>query len=213
MIKILTTWRKHITIFRLLYWAVAIATFRHSAIGFATLEHGNVLLGGLAALAVDIGMLLSAEKLQKRPSVWLVLGLLVSAGISVYSQFLHAVTNATAIAVAPGATWLGEIAIQTINYRIIIIPIALPLLVVLYSFAAKVSEIVESVSKTQPVTNPLQISTTATKKEQALALLELHPRLDASTLSEKVGCSPTTAYNAIREFSGNGSKPKERIAA
>lgn len=127
----------HVTIFRLLYWAVVVATFRHSAAGFATLEHGNLWFGALSALAVDVGMMLAAEHLQRRVTPALVAGLAVAAAASVYSQFLYAVVNADAIAVSAGASWLGAFGTDIINARVVILPVLLPLLAVIYSFAAR----------------------------------------------------------------------------
>jgi len=96
-------WQK-VTLFRLLYWSVALATYRHSAIGLSTLESGSLVLGALGAIAIDIGMILAAERLRTGGGnrKWLIAGLILSASASVYSQLLYTVTYAEAVSVR---TW------------------------------------------------------------------------------------------------------------
>jgi len=166
---------------------VAIATFRHSSIGFATLEQGNVLLGALAAVAVDIGMLLAAERLRDthQNRAWLVGGLSCAALASVYSQLLYTVTHADAVAVAPGAEWMHDAAETVINLRVVIIPVLLPLLAVVYSFASRTAASSTVYTETRTATiadwRGLVASLNGDRPadyESALALLEAH-NLDA----------------------------------
>jgi len=133
-------WQK-VTLFRLLYWSVALAIYRHSAIGLSTLESGNLILGALGALAIDIGMILAAEKLRAGDGnrKWLIVGLMLSAAASVYSQLLYTVSYAQSVSVAPGAMWMEDIAQLVIDMRVLVIPILLPALAVVYSFASEVS--------------------------------------------------------------------------
>jgi hypothetical protein len=120
-----------------LYIAVSVATFRHSAYGFASIEGGSFWWGALSALAVDAGMILSASSLRKTRNVWLVLGLVVSAIASTYTQLLYAMMNATAVALADGAAWLGDYATWIVDVRVLVLPALLPSLSVVYAFAAK----------------------------------------------------------------------------
>lgn len=145
----------HITAWRVLYWLVAGATFRHSMIGFATLEHGNLLLGALSAMAVDAGLLLAAERIRDRATWALGIGLFVAAFGSVYSQLLYSVTNASSLAVAPGAWWLGDVALYLIRARVVVLPLLLPVQVVVYAFASKVQES----AVLPPVQSPVRIET------------------------------------------------------
>jgi len=126
---------RHITAFRLLYWGTAIATFRHSALGFTTVE-GRLFWGALSALAVDIAMLLAAEKLRETRSHWLIAGLAVACCASVYSQSLFTVTHSAAVEIAAGALWMQEIAQWIIDLRVIVIPILLPAQVVIFALAS-----------------------------------------------------------------------------
>jgi len=131
-------WQK-VTLFRLLYWSVALATYRHSAIGLSTLESGSLVLGALGAIAIDIGMILAAERLRTGGGnrKWLIAGLILSASASVYSQLLYTVTYAEAVSVAPGAMWMENVAQLVIDMRVLVIPVLLPALAVVYSFALK----------------------------------------------------------------------------
>jgi len=135
--------RRHVTLFRVLYWTVAVATFRHSAIGFATLEGGDVALGALSAAAVDVGMMLAAERLptvrnwRAIAAICLALGLVLAAAASIYSQLLYAVTHADAVVIAAGALWMGEWAMWIANARVVVFPFLLPTLAVVYAFASR----------------------------------------------------------------------------
>lgn len=124
-------------LFFILYVAVSIATFRHSAYGFASIEGGSFWWGALSALAVDAGMVLSASSLRKVRNVWLIIGLATSAIASTYTQLLYAMMNATAVTLADGAAWLGDYAVWIVDLRILLLPALLPALAVVYAFASK----------------------------------------------------------------------------
>lgn len=124
-------------LFYALYIAVAFATFRHSARGFASIEGGSFWWGALSALAVDVGMMLSATGLRKSRTWSLVIGLTVSAVASTYTQWLYAVMHSQAIAVAPGAEWINGTARMIIDVRVLLLPALLPMLSVIYAFSAK----------------------------------------------------------------------------
>jgi hypothetical protein len=137
--------RDWITIlFYLLYVAVAAATFRHSAIGFASIEGGSVMWGVLSALAVDAGMMLSASGLRKARTKPLVIGLVISAVASTYTQLLFAMSHAGAVTVAPGAEWMSDFARTIIDVRVLALPALLPSLSVVYAFSAKSGGVVHT---------------------------------------------------------------------
>ena len=125
------------SLFFALYIIVAVATFRHSAIGFASLERGSILWGIVAALAIDVGMIVSASHLRQGFSFFPALGLFVAASTSVYTQILYSVMYAEQVEAASGALWMGNSATWIIEKRVIILPVLLPLLAVVYAFAAK----------------------------------------------------------------------------
>jgi len=124
-------------LFAALYILVTVATLRHSAAGFASIESGHVVWGYLSALAVDVGMALSATGLRKRWRWSLFLGLVISAAASTFTQLLYAVGNAAVMPVAPGANWLGDYAQLIADVRVVVLPALLPALSIVYSFAAK----------------------------------------------------------------------------
>jgi hypothetical protein len=193
----------HVTLFRLLYWTVAVATFRHSAIGFATLEAGSVVLGALAATAVDVGMMLAAERLRDAHGLdaWLVGGLSLAAVASVYSQLLYAVTNASAVAIAPGAIWMQSAATWIVNLRVIILPVLLPTLAVVYSFASR-TDLTAAVAM-PPQSGAVEIAEATTKTERARLILAAAPTADNETVAALVGCSSSTVR--LARNGGNGA--------
>lgn len=135
------------TLFVILYFLVTVATLRHSAAGFASLEGGSVGWGYLSALAVDAGMALSATGLRKRFDWSLLIGLLVSASASTFTQLLYAVAHAALMPVADGAAWMGDAAVLIANWRVVALPALLPLLSIVYSFASKSVDAQETVDE------------------------------------------------------------------
>lgn len=197
LLTIVRAWnvvRANINLFRLLYWSVAIATFRHSAIGFATLEAGNVLLGALAATAVDVGMMLAAEHVRRVHNWrtgqpwWLVGGLVLAALASIYSQLLYAVTNASAVEIAAGALWMQQAARAIVDARVIVLPVLLPTLAVVYSFASRTAA--EAVVA-GPVPEP-----PSTFTERARVMLSLAPDATNGQLAQLLGCDPSVISKA-----------------
>ena len=184
--------KRNVTLWRLLYWTVAVATFRHSMIGFATLEGGNLWLGALAAVAVDIGMILAAESLQSHRSNWLIAGLVLAASASFYSQELYAVTHADAIGIAPGANWMQDFAIWIVDLRVVILPLLLPLQAVVYSFASQSSP---QESQDRFAGTPQLVG--FTKKEQCQALALQYPDARPAQIAALVGCATSTASRAL----------------
>lgn len=165
---------RHITPFRLLYWGTAIATFRHSALGFATVE-GSLFWGALSALAVDIAMLLAAERLRYDRGPWLIAGLVVASCACVYSQGLYMVSHAQAVKIASGAMWMEELAQRIIDLRVIIIPFLLPAQVVIFAIAS------QSQAEAEP-----EGATPQTKIQWCKALFRLKPNASPTRVAEAV---------------------------
>jgi len=190
-------------LFVALYLLVTIATLRHSAVGFASLEGGNVAWGYLSALAIDAGMILSATGLHKRRSFWLVIGLIVSMAASTFTQALYAVSHAGVMTVAVGAQWLGAMAQQIANARVIVLPALLPALSIVYSFASK------DIGATDDAVDVAEIQRERDEARQLVAqfsreidaLRKAAPLIDA--LPMQVRAKLYTMAN------GNGIKPKE----
>jgi hypothetical protein len=183
-----------------LYVAVSVATFRHSAHGFASIEGGSFWWGALSATAVDVGMILSASSLRKTRNVWLVSGLIVSAVASTYTQLLYAMMTAAAVPTAAGVAWLGERATWVINVRVLILPALLPALAVVYAFAAKTGDDKEPALREE--VNAI-LALRLGKEETARRIWQLsdngHGAFSAPYVAELAQCGVRTAQKAKPE--------------
>lgn len=201
--RLLQQLRASVTPFRILYYGVATYTLRHSALGFATIEpDASMAWAYLAAAVVDVGMLLAAEALRDKVTAWMVAGLLTSCLLSAFSQLLFAATNAGPLLIAPGAEWMRPFATWLIQLRVVVLPLAMPLLVIVYAFASKMPQ-----SEAQPVPSAgSNGKPRATYHEQVLALLRQNPRLSAEALQNAVGCKDArTVRRAIAAWEADGA--------
>lgn len=185
-----------------LYIIVALATFRHSSIGFASIESGSIFWGAMSALAVDIGMMLSATGLRTRKktrslTVSLLVGLIVSAGASIYTQLLFAVLHAQPIYPAAGAEWMNDFALWLIQRRILIMPALLPVLCIVYSFSVKESEEIQVKFQTTKA-----YSSSKTKIEQCIDFFKTSPEATLQHAADLIGCSVQTASTAKHRLDG-----------
>jgi len=183
-----------------LYIAVSVATFRHSAHGFASIEGGSFWWGALSATAVDVGMILSASSLRKTRNAWLVGGLVVSAIASTYTQLLYAMMNSAAVTVAAGADWLGSFATWIVNVRVLVLPALLPSLAVVYAFASK-QEQIEEVELQSKVNEILALGLSKTETAERIWQLSHngYGTFTAPLVAELAQCSVRTAQNARPE--------------
>lgn len=149
--------------YELIYIAVAIATFKHSSWAYSvTLEGaapeidwaawspslpglwslGGLLMwffwGGLMAMAVDVSMFFAAREIR-RGNKFHILTFAVAAIFSAATQLIYATTHAVDLeyissslaAVQPNTGWLWTVA----EYRIVYLPISLPLTAIIYTVA------------------------------------------------------------------------------
>ncbi len=149
--------------YELIYIAVAIATFKHSSWAYSvTLEGaapeidwatwspslvggwaiGGLLLwffwGGLMAMAVDVSMFFAAREIR-RGNKFHILTFAIAAIFSAATQLIYATTHAVDLeyvssslaAVQPNSGWLWTVA----EYRIVYLPISLPLTAIIYTIA------------------------------------------------------------------------------
>lgn len=134
-------------LFDLLFLIISVATFRHTAAGFASIE-GSAGAGYLSAVGIDVTMYLAALALNTNLSRWgrVAVGaaLLFAVLSSAVAQLLFSVTHAEALIIAPGATWFRQ-AQSIINWRVVWMPFSLPVFALLVSVAGKAQD-VESVS-------------------------------------------------------------------
>lgn len=135
--------------FLVVYISISIATVYHSAFGFGTLEgldnnstvSDNLrfwLLGGLSAASIDIGMgAVVYAMLSGKRSKFLSISLIVLALFSAYTQIIYASVFAKDIFTVVKNEDLRPIMQTALDYRILLLPIALPFLAVFFGFSAK----------------------------------------------------------------------------
>lgn len=122
----------------LLWLALALAltgSLTHVAWGFATLEQGNLVLGYIQAIAVDVGLFAIAVGIQQnraqgRPTGALWGGVFFFSAISTYANLLHGLAFASPL-VLPGWEWL-------VALRPFLLSAVLPILVVYLAEVAAV---------------------------------------------------------------------------
>jgi hypothetical protein len=138
------------------YAAIAIATFRHTAWGFGTLEttllapiltrSGAVfwITGGLSAAALDAGLAGTVLAIQLRarrgnPTRGLFFLIAFVAAMATMTQLLYAVTHAvpTEQVIINVAPKLQPFAQALWDYRVLVLPALLPGLSVAYAFVAR----------------------------------------------------------------------------
>lgn len=170
--------------FKLVYWIIALATAQHTAWGAATTMQGvqpsdpAIALGwwvqGLAfAIAIDFTMVMVATKIRNgdsapqslgvwrlRASVnWYVVTFAIVAGISFYFQLLYAWAHAQSLPQAGGIaqSWIDRLT-GLIEARVIIAPLALPLVATLYTIGGfgKGGERTIRRNAAQPIAQPLR---------------------------------------------------------
>lgn len=114
----------------LLWLALALALFgslTHVAWGFSTLEQGNMILGYIQAVAVDVGLFAIAVGIQRarfeqRSTRTLWGGVFFFSGISTYANLLHGLAFSSRLDL-PGWEWL-------VFLRPFLLSAVLPILVV-----------------------------------------------------------------------------------
>lgn len=138
--------------FEILYLAVAIATFSHTVwsaafafegppppVGSTEYYHWQ-MSGILIAIAVDVGMLLTSRFLQSakmlKQKVILAISFVVAALASFYTQLLYMGYHTPIIPMSEGVAeyWMPFLT-QMIEARVILLPLALPVLATIYTIA------------------------------------------------------------------------------
>lgn len=135
--------------FELLYLSIALATFEHSVWASAYLFEGSAsegtvwfyLKGWLIAIAVDLGMLLISRFLQDANDlsqiVVLVISFLLAAVSSFYLQMVYILAHTPTFVVSSGvsAYWANSFLINLLDARVLLLPLALPVLASSYTIA------------------------------------------------------------------------------
>lgn len=133
--------------FEILYLAIAIATFQHTAWTASYLFEGPqaegrttwIVQGALIAIAVDVGMLMTSRFLvgaRGRQKVVLVSAFVIAAITSFFFQLVYMAIHTPTVTVSAGvnASWSAFLN-NVIEARVLIIPLALPVLATVYTMA------------------------------------------------------------------------------
>lgn len=134
--------------FEILYLAIAIATFSHTAWAAAYMfdgpppEGGEVrwwVGGALIAIAVDVGMLMTSRFLVRaegRQQLVLTIGFIIAAVTSFYFQVLYIAIHTPEVTISPGVSpaWASVLQVL-VDARVLVIPLALPVLATVYTLA------------------------------------------------------------------------------
>jgi hypothetical protein len=170
--------------FELLYLAIAIATFQHTAWTAAYLFEGPqpegstmwIIQGALIAIAVDIGMLLTSRFLvgaHGRQKLVLIVAFIIAAVTSFFFQLVYMAIHTPTVVVSVGVSekWAGFLQ-SVIDSRVLLLPLALPVLATVYTLArlthvkANVPEAVPQMSDDDP-----QLTVTVTRIDKNLLQL------------------------------------------
>lgn len=187
-----------ITLFAL-YFLISVATFRHSAVGFASIE-GHIAWGMLSALAIDAGMILAAIGLRKTRNKWYLVGLVISAVASTYTQLLYSMAHSQTVTVAPGAVWMQSAALVIINLRIVVLPALLPGLAIVYSLVAEM-DVQQDMQSWRELVERWKASNA--KPGQIAMAVKMSANGDAppvGELADAIGCAATTVSRAYEKL-------------
>lgn len=146
--------------FEWLYIAISIATFTHTSWGASMsfeglpptgddwLVHAQWAVAGyLIAIAIDVGMFMSARFVAKTRSWSMAIAFLVAAVSSFYMQVLYIYHHSPAITNGAGVSpYWKESLVGLIDARVILLPLLLPVLAVVYTLSRMAAEDAEAMT-------------------------------------------------------------------
>lgn len=132
------------------YIVIAIATFTHTTWSAANVFQGNMpghtlslaviwwyIQGGLVAIAIDIGMLVSADSIAKKYTKTMLMAFILAAIASAYTQLLYATHHVSVFTFGEGVTPAWQYRLQAlIDARVVFMPLALPAFAIIYTISA-----------------------------------------------------------------------------
>jgi hypothetical protein len=137
----------NISFFDVVFVLIAIATFRNSYWSVSYVFDGTqpsdgfgsviwVIWGAFFAFCVDFGMFKLSQKLMQKFNFVVLFAYTFAAFISVYLQIIYASYHTTAFEFSSGIN-SGVLSVLTdiVNWRLIVLPISLPLFSVIYTLA------------------------------------------------------------------------------
>lgn len=188
-----------------------IGSLYHVAWSFSTLQGGDMRMGYVQAIAVDVGLAALTIGIQQRrragrPTGRLWAGVVLFAAISTYANLLHGFAHAEESMLASVPTWLKVM-------RPWLLSAALPLLVVYLSEIASEDDtartnIERSVEAGDDETRTKAEVGALSKEDAKRLIVVLHsdqPTLSQRELSERIGRSLSTTNEYIAELRSVGA--------
>lgn len=189
-------------VFELVYIAISVATFTHTMFASAITFEGPppdwskdpahtifwYLSGALVAVAIDVGLFLSAREISRRRSLPMFIAFFVAAVASFYTQTLYAVYHMADIKFASGVTDYWQEALKPgADARVIILPLMLPLFAVVYTLARINSHGQKEEEKPKEVPKPVPAPVPQLTPDDLRIMMRdvLKEMLPASTESEQ----------------------------
>jgi hypothetical protein len=212
----------------LVYYAIAIATFTHTMWAAAMVFQGSkptgtldqawwYFQGALLAVAIDVGMILSARILAREWS-WAMLAAFVLAAIaSAYTQVLYATHHADAFVFGAGVTdeWVNRLQRLT-DARVVLLPLALPAFAIIYTLSAHPTEEKqpeEPIITHEPVKPVVKVSFEVDSEDDDFAWSNNKGSYFKSEYTEKVYGPYDTALKRDIQQQGHRTREQAKIEA
>lgn len=172
--------------FQVVYYAIAAATFSHTTWSAATVFQGNspndpiallwwIVQGALLAVAIDIGMLFSAEAYATTRSRAMLAAFVLAAIASGYTQVLYSLHHAARFEMGEGVSieWAHRLQ-RLVDARVVLLPLALPLFAIIYT----ISKTEEDKAQARHVSEEAALNTLRLQEEMRAALAEEPPKAE-----------------------------------
>lgn len=167
--------------FALVYLAIAVSTFGHTSWAGSFVFEGVppgpdqlvraiqwAIAGGLLAVAVDVGMFVTAHQLPHsfgKQRLVLLISFVVAAAVSAFTQILYVAHHSAPFALSEGISpYWAPLLSHLADARVIIMPISLPIFAILYTITRMFIEkpVAETTQqKEEPVKREIQVSAPA----------------------------------------------------
>lgn len=139
----------HINPFELVYLCISIATFQHTAWGAGYVFEGHpptgiwVLLwwlaGSLIAVAIDVGMLVTAKQIERasigKNSLIYIITFCVAAMASYYFQVLYTLAHTDSFIYGEVSVYWWQNLHGMVDARVVLVPAILPTFAILYTLS------------------------------------------------------------------------------
>jgi GIY-YIG catalytic domain len=213
-------------LFEVLYLAVCIATFSHTAYACSLLFQGPkpdtgdfnwYLEGALIAVAVDIGMLVTSRLLSGARTLAQGLSLMITfaitAALSFYAQIVYISLFTPTITISAGVSEDWRAFVEPIlNARVLILPVALPALAIMFTIARWTHRPTvyynPETGRTELSTNPIQVETPPTPQLPPVTSQDFYSRKKRGLVVGCIYCVTNTKNG--KQYVGKTTRTAER---